>query len=166
MSYDPNIHHRRSIRLKSFDYRSEKAYFVTLCVQDRECLLGEIVNGVMNLSEVGEAVSVIWHDLPHRFPFLQLDTFCIMPNHLHAILLFQSPEGSTALPDKTLGEVLRAFKSLSGIQGNRLLDRSGRPFWQRNYYERVLRNEHEHTTTQRYILDNPLNWETDDLHRG
>jgi putative transposase len=80
LPYDPDRHHRRSIRLSDYDYAQAGAYFVTLCVQGWDCLLGEIVAGEVRLSAVGEIVAQTWGDLPIRFPNVELDAFVVMPN--------------------------------------------------------------------------------------
>jgi putative transposase len=87
MQYDPDLHHRRSIRLKGYDYSQNGAYFVTICAQDRTCLFGEIVDGGMQLNEWGQIVASTWQDLPNHVPHVQLDEFVVMPNHVHGILI-------------------------------------------------------------------------------
>ena len=86
MKYDPQKHHRRSIRLKGHDYTSPGAYFITICTHQRHCLFGEIVDGEMQLNEFGKWVDACWNRLPTHFPHLQLDRFVVMPNHIHGIL--------------------------------------------------------------------------------
>jgi len=85
-TYNSEIHHRRSIRLKGYDYSQEGLYFVTICVHDRECLLGEVKNGEMILNEYGKMVEYTWHDLPNHNPNIQLGAYCTMPNHIHGII--------------------------------------------------------------------------------
>ena len=86
MKYNPQIHHRRSIRLQDYDYSSEGAYFVTMCTQNRECLFGEIVNGQMILNEYGKIVEQCWNDLPNHYDNIALDAYVIMPDHFHGII--------------------------------------------------------------------------------
>jgi putative transposase len=86
MTYDPEIHHRRSIRLKNYDYSEEGIYFITLCTQDRLCLFGNIMDGKMNVNEAGLMVTKLWHDLPDRFNLILLDEYIVMPNHLHGLI--------------------------------------------------------------------------------
>ena len=86
MKYNPEIHHRRSIRLRDFDYSSPRAYFVTICTWKRECILGEVVDGKVILSPAGETVQDTWLELPKRFPTISLDSFEVMPNHLHGVI--------------------------------------------------------------------------------
>ncbi len=86
MKYNPKIHHRRSIRLKGYDYSQAGLYFITICCQDRECLFGHITNGEMILNDAGKMVETEWLKLPERFPNIALHEFVVMPNHFHAIL--------------------------------------------------------------------------------
>jgi REP element-mobilizing transposase RayT len=86
MKYDPAKHHRKSIRLKGFDYSQEAAYFITLVTQGRECLFGEVIDGEMQLNAAGEIITSAWLGMESRFPQVQLDEFVIMPNHFHAII--------------------------------------------------------------------------------
>jgi putative transposase len=86
MTFNPDIHHRRSIRLRNFDYASAGAYFVTICAQGRDCLFGEVVDGVMAANDAGRMVESVWSRLPERFSGIELDAFVIMPNHVHFIL--------------------------------------------------------------------------------
>jgi putative transposase len=92
MSYNPEIHHRRSIRLKDYDYSSGGAYFITICVKNRECLFGEIIEGKMNLSEIGEIAHNNWLNIPEHFNNVILDEFVVMPNHIHGILILNPAE--------------------------------------------------------------------------
>jgi hypothetical protein len=85
--FNPDIHHRRSVRLKDYDYSQEGAYFVTVCVQNRACLFGEIDDGVMCLNDAGKMVERWWLELKMKFAAIEIDTFTIMPNHFHGIIM-------------------------------------------------------------------------------
>ena len=146
MKYDPQVHHRRSIRLPGYDYSQPGAYFVTICTHNRDLLL--------QIESVQEAVRLIWEAIAQRFRAVTLDGFIVMPNHVHGIIIL----GDTTSGAPTLGAIIRAFKSISAIQSNRILNRSGLPFWQRNYYEHVIRDEDELNIIRQYICDNPRNW--------
>jgi REP element-mobilizing transposase RayT len=122
-------------------------------------------------------VTQIWHELPTRYGHIELGQgkFVVMPNHVHGIIhvgaLLAAPQFAppgrgdaskgAASSAPTLGNILRAFKSISAIAVNRLLGRSGRSLWQRNYYEHIIRNEHELALTREYIANNPLQWALD-----
>ena len=84
--YNPHIHHRRSIRLKGYDYSQAGLYFITICCQNRACLFGDVVNKEMKLNDAGTMVENEWLKLPNRFQNIQLHEFVVMPNHFHAIL--------------------------------------------------------------------------------
>lgn len=180
MKFDPQIHHRRSIRLKGYDYSQSGAYFVTIVAWQRQCLLGDIVNGEMKLNEYGKIVQRAWFDLPKHYTHIQLGTFGIMPNHAHAVIIITmeeagsdgagpvgaGPVGAGLRPAPTkrepLSEIVRAFKSFSARRINELRKTQGIPVWQRNYYERIIRDEEEHKRIHLYIEANPVNWMEDD----
>jgi hypothetical protein len=84
--FDPQKHHRRSIRLKGYDYSSEGAYYVTIVTQGRECLFGEIIDREIHINEYGKIVQKWWNEIPIHFPNVELGAFVIMPNHVHGII--------------------------------------------------------------------------------
>src|SRR5437879_3537657 len=90
MKYDPDAHHRRSLRLKGYDYSQAGAYFLTICVQDRECLFGEVANDELQLNDAGQMVERWWAELQNKFPPVEIDEYIIMPNHLHGIIILNS----------------------------------------------------------------------------
>jgi putative transposase len=102
MRYDPDKHHRRSIRLKEYDYAQPGAYFVTVCTRDRECLFGHVVNGEMHLNDAGEIARRCWEDIPHHFPLVELDAFAVMPNHVHGIIVIQGRGEKSFAPTTTV----------------------------------------------------------------
>lgn len=167
MPYDPNRHHRRSIRLKGYDYSQAGAYFITLCTQDRACLFGKVVNGEMRLNDAGRMVLAEWNRLPERFPHLVLDAFVVMPNHVHGILVITDPAptvgatvGATLVVAPTVGNIIGAFKSRVTVEYIRGVKTSGWPpfrgrLWQRNYYEHIIRNERALNAIRQYIMENP-----------
>lgn len=103
--FDPQKHHRRSIRLKGYDYAQPGAYFVTIVTYQRECLFGEIVDGEMRLNEYGKIVQKWWNEIPNHFPNVEIVVFVIMPNHIHGIILISADRrGTVPVPgvdDKT-----------------------------------------------------------------
>lgn len=102
MKYNPEIHHRRSIRLKGYDYSSEGGYFVTICVQNREYLFGEIKNREMALNDAGTMIQQWYYRLEEKFPDIRCDEHIIMPDHFHAIIMNvgpgPDPVGAACLP--------------------------------------------------------------------
>ncbi|SHK51005.1 hypothetical protein SAMN02745216_03572 [Desulfatibacillum alkenivorans DSM 16219] len=220
----------RSLRLKRYDYSRPGAYFVTICERTRKNLFGRILKSKMALNRNGEIVQQIWDALPDRFQNLRLDTFVIMPNHVHGFLIFpgqvyttnaenptneknyiddmsqpcsavnkdfrdnvgaglalhsgkaclsekdsteyaSSPGGTTIKSTQganqrySLGDVVRVFKSISTLDINRFLKKSG-PVWQRNYYEHVIRNPQSLNAAREYIRNNPKNWKHDKENPG
>jgi REP element-mobilizing transposase RayT len=185
--YDPTRHHRRSIRLKGFDYTRAGAYFVTLCAWRRECVFGEVSAGVVQLSEVGQAVVACWQALPRHFERVTLDAMVVMPNHLHGILLLTaqgkgeafakqdldittthtanaSPQRPIGTQPGSLGAIIQNYKSIATRRINALRGTPGLPVWQRNYYEHIIRNERALEAIRRYIHNNPRQWSLDRDH--
>ncbi len=165
---------RRSIRLPSYDYSSPGAYFVTVCTKNRLCLFGQVIDDEMNLSPYGSIVMNCWHDLVNHYAHVELDTFVVMPNHIHGIIVLTEvdrrthvgaglkPAPSTArIRSHGLPEIVRAFKTFSSRRINEAKATPGVSVWQRNYYERVIRDEAELDRTRQYIGGNPASWSRD-----
>lgn len=197
--FNSEIHHRKSIRAKGYDYAQDGAYFVTVCARNKQCLFGEIVNGKMELNGAGKIVCDCWAGLKNRFSNIENDVFVVMPNHFHGILsvgaglvsarpeflnLMEFARGNAEAynanaradtrPAPTganagLGDIICAFKSLTTNEYIRNV-KSGKfpPFeksmWQRNYWEHIIRNEEDLDRIREYIINNPLNWELDELY--
>jgi len=163
MKYNPEIHHRRSIRLKDYDYSQEGAYFITICTKNRECIFGRIVDGKMQLNKFGEIVRYTWFDLPNHNTNVELDQFIIMPNHIHGIIIITVGAGSEPAPTQKHGlfEIIRQFKTFSAKRINEIRNTPNLPVWQRNYYEHIIRTEDELHRIREYIINNPLQWQYD-----
>ena len=167
MPFDPARHHRRSIRLKGYDYSRAGAYFVTMCIYRRECLLGEVVNGEMVLNEYGRVVCEYWEWIPKQYPHVDLDEWTVMPNHMHGIIVMVDGNGrggSRTAPTtkrKSLGRLVGAFKTVSTKCINQLRQIPDGPFWQRNYHEHIIRDERSLNNIRRYIRANPRMWIND-----
>ncbi len=176
MRFIPDTHHRQSIRLPGFDYTTPGAYFVTIVTQGRECLFGDVVDGVMCLNELGLMTQKWLLKLPDKFPSVILDELVIMPNHIHVVVWLvgadpcvcpdQHPQtipGRTHGCAPTLNRIIQWFKTMSTNESIRTAGLS-RPgiLWQRNYWERILRGDDELNRIRQYIIDNPKNWETDE----
>lgn len=163
--YDPQHHHRRSIRLKGYDYAQAGAYFLTLCTKDRACLFGDIVDGLMVLNVAGRVVDECWKAIPSHFPHVGLDTFVIMPNHIHGVLRIVGAKHLSPLPSRrlgtanTIGSVIRGFKI--GVTKWMRANTDIHHVWQRNYYEHVIRDETSVNRIREYIADNPASWADD-----
>ncbi len=180
MKYNPEIHHRASIRLQEYDYSSVGAYFVTICTFQRKCLFGEIIDGKMNLNEYGEIVKNEWIKSSEIRQEIELDEWIIMPNHFHAIIFittFKTLEASNSssphnrsqgtapsMKPKSLSSLVAGFKSATTASINTKRDAAGTPVWQRNYYENIIRNELALEKIRQYVQNNPISWEIDQLH--
>ena len=159
--YDPEKHHRHSIRLKGYDYSSLGKYFITTCAHNRECIFGHIQNDEMVLNDVGQGIWQVWNSLPTRFPSMDLNEFVVMPNHVHGIIVIAEIPRGAENSAPTLGEIMRAFKSISAIDCNRILEHPRRPFWQSGYYEHIVRDRDEYGRIAAYIVENPADWDRD-----
>ena len=194
MPYDPQRHHRRSTRYPGFDYTSPGPYFVTICVQGFECLLGEVADWQMHPNAWGQIVEEAWPVLSQRFPHIELDACVVMPNHFHAIIgIVEAPpeenmrtgnedEETSSLrtasgtgvvstplrqpPLGSLGQIIAYFKHETTKRINVQRDAAGSRFWQRNYYEHIIRNEDDYQRCCRYSAENPVRWETDRENPG
>lgn len=185
MGYDPNQHHRRSIRLQGYDYSQTGLYFVTICMQNRACLLGEIQMGQMQLNSAGEMIYRWWSALPNKFPSVVIDAFVVMPNHVHGIIIITDnpvgadlcvcpdPDNNTQVQGAHAGAplptIVQWFKTMTTNEYIRGVKNLGwEPFnkrlWQRNYYEHIIRNEEYFQRIREYVHTNPLKWQDDQLH--
>jgi putative transposase len=181
---DP-IYHRRSIRLKGFDYSEAGEYFITLVTHDRVSLFGEIIDGKMRLSEFGKIVREEWFKTEQLRSNVetQEDEFVVMPNHIHGIISLKNEKAVDADIDKTdeceskgtarraltsesfgqprpgsLATIVGAFKSAVTKRINTLRGTPGEAVWLRNYYEHIICTEKEYENIANYIHDNPQNW--------
>jgi REP element-mobilizing transposase RayT len=189
MSYDPNIHHRRSIRLRTWDYSWPWWYFVTVVVKDRLCVLGDVQVGGVVLSHLGAAVDDCWRKMPQHHAGVELDDHVVMPNHVHGIIIITSnndgrdvqlnvpTEGATKLfssrrdamrslsPRKeSLSVIVRTFKAAVTIwaRKNGFEDFA----WQSRFHDHIIRNEADLYRIRTYIANNPLQWALDEENPG
>ena len=182
MKYDPDINHRRSIRLKEYDYSQAGAYFITICTQNRELLLNDF--------RIRSMIQKWWDSLPSKFPYVRVDKFVIMPNHVHGIVFITSvgadrcvchnegqshwiaPTSSDERRDSlqrkpALGKIVQWFKTMTtndyikAVKMNNVEPFPGK-LWQRNYYEHIIRNESDLNSIRQYIVYNPAKWGEDE----
>ncbi|MBI2506292.1 MAG: transposase [Candidatus Latescibacteria bacterium] len=187
MKFDPDKHHRRSIRLKGYDYSEPRTYFITICIANRhQPLFGKIVNDDMILNEYGTIAHDEWIKTGALRPHVALDEFVVMPNHVHGIIRLthrrgtarraptDDAPGTASTPLRrapaenheqfgkptvgTLPTIVRSYKSAVTKRINELRNTPGTPVWQRNYYEHIIRNEDILKAIRRYIQNNPLSW--------
>ncbi len=183
MGFNLDKHHRHSIRLKDYNYSQSGAYFVTICIRHHESILGKINDGKMSLYDAGQIVKSVWEELPNHYNNVELDTFVIMPNHVHGIIMLgDSPDAGAGLkpalnkkaykPERAglkpaptkhgIPEIIRAFKTFSSRKINQIRGTIGTPFWQRNYYEHIIRDEQSLDDIRQYISGNPMCWADDE----
>jgi len=164
MKFDPDRHHRRSIRLPGYDYSQPGTYFVTICTYRRECTLGVVQDRTVLLSLSGELVKRCWDALAAHFPFIELDACMIMPNHVHGLIMIKDdsqPDSGVRADGTTprsLGSIIQNFKSVSTRKINQSHLSRGIPAWQHSYYERIVRDEVELSRVRQYIATNPKRW--------
>lgn len=174
--YNPDIHHRRSIRLKEYDYSQGGGYFVTICTYNREYIFGSVADGKIELNEWGKMVLEWWNNLLEHYPNISLDEFVVMPNHIHGIIIitdaapmragqprpYKKTAPNSETQKHTLGRIVAFFKYQSTKHINGLRGTPGISIWQRNYYEHIIRSENELNRIREYIIGNPFKWETDE----
>ncbi len=163
---------RRSIRLPGYDYRTPGAYFVTLCTQGRVPCLSRVVAGQVRLLLPGRGVQAVLARLLRAAPHMRLDSCVIMPDHVHLVCwLHPTSGGSTAAPNgagaasHSLAALMQAFKARSAHAVYRRCPEAPRPFWQRGYYEQIVRDAAGLARIRRYIAANPTRWQQADDSR-
>jgi len=183
--YNPEIYHRRSIRIKEYDYSQEGLYFITICTYNHKRLFGSIENGEMVLGEYGKIVHNECLRTGEMRKNITLNEFVIMPNHMHGIIEINDSirrgtmlralvhhgannvgtyqraptvELFGKLSSNTIPSIVRGFKSTVTKQINSIRKISGHPVWQRSYYEHIIRNEKSYNQVSEYIRYNPEKW--------
>ena len=185
MKHNPKIHHRRSIRLKGYDYSQAGLYFITICTQNRLCLFGDIKNEGFIFNDSGRMVQTIWNEIPIYYDGFNIHEFVVMPNHIHGIIEIKNKlvgAGPRACPDiddestkgqpqgvaptMSLSDIVHRFKTLTtkrytdGVK-QKNWQRFDKKLWQRNYYEHIIRDENSYLKISKYIKTNPLKWQDD-----
>lgn len=185
MAYNPAIHHRRSIRLKGYNYSQAGLYFITLCTQNRVHFFGNITNGTMNLNHAGVMIEKWYYELENKYPDKRCHQMVVMPNHFHCIIENISmsndenahderaqPQPHYGINNKktnaTIGNAMDWFKTMTTneyIRGVKQLgwQRFNGKLWQCNYYEHIIRDEKAYINISEYIKNNPAKWEIDTL---
>ena len=163
-------------RLKNCDYGSSGYYFVTICVKNSECVFGNVDDNKMILSEIGKTAEKFWLEIPAHFPFVKLDEFIIMPNHIHGIIIIDNHRDvacnvSTRTNNKimsiispkrgSLSTVIRSYKSNCTKTINKIQNKFNFQ-WQPRFYDHIIRDEKSLHNIRKYIMHNPLNWDTDE----
>lgn len=178
---DPQKHHRKSIRLKGYDYSQPGAYFLTLVVYQHDCLFGEIQDANMFLNDLGKIADECWRAIPDHFPFVELGAHVVMPNHVHGVIVIHENAGlaygsrgaAMLRPYETRpnenrpnvktgswGAIVRSYKSAVSYHIHKQHNATG--IWQRNFYEHIIRDEKDLQRITKYIEMNPLRWGKDE----
>jgi len=181
MLFREGRHHRKSIRIKEYDYTQAGAYFVTIVTYQRDSLFGDIDDGEMTLNAFGTIADECWRAIPEHFPFVELGAHVIMPNHVHGIIVIRADESASngivpqhvgathasPLPKQPRGPAPRSLGAIVGSFKSAVTHRIGREhnatgIWQRNYYEHIIRDEKDLQCITDYIEANPSRWDEDD----
>jgi REP element-mobilizing transposase RayT len=173
-----NLPHRKSIRLKGYDYSFPGEYFVTICTNNHECIFGNIIREEMKLSQEGMITQRCWEEIPNHFLNVQLDEYIIMPNHIHGIIiLLESIVGTrhaVSLQQEQFSKpvegsvptIVRSFKSAVTKRIHEIMNTRSSPVWQKRFYDRIIRNEKELDTIRDYISNNVLRWASESHHEN
>ncbi|HDR1022366.1 TPA: transposase [Pasteurella multocida] len=172
MEYSCKTHQRRSIRIKDYDYSQTGLYFVTICVQNKRCLFGQVNNENCILNDAGEMITKWYFEIQNKFQNIYCLEHIVMPNHIHFILdidreMEYYTQNAHSYP--TLSDAVRWFKTMTTNEYIRQVKvNNWLPFdkrlWQRNYYEHIIRNERSYNEISDYIVTNPISWQTDVLY--
>ncbi|MBW4688391.1 MAG: transposase [Komarekiella atlantica HA4396-MV6] len=169
-----------STRLPAWNYASDGGYFVTICTDGKKCFFGEVVQSEMQLSPIGEIAQKLWYEIPNHFSNCQIDSFCVMPNHIHGILIINQTQEEDAmnrvstrgdgerggvtglfnpmLSKNSLSKIIRWYKGRCTFEINQIYQGFG---WQERFYDNIIRNEFALDQIRQYIINNPINWERD-----
>ena len=163
-----------STRLPGWDYASAGWYFVTICTRDRVPFLGDVVDGEMYLSPIGEIVAEEWQRTPQVRSNVTLDEWVIMPNHIHGIIVIvagtprvKTPRrgvsttgrGGPTLRSGSLGAIVGQIKS---VCTKRIWAAGHADFaWQSRFYDHIVRNQASLQRIRAYIANNPAKWAED-----
>ena len=162
MNVGSRIHRRKTMRLQEYDSSQAGGYFITICTHEKECLFGEVVDGEVQLNEIGRIVKSEWLKTEEIRDNVSTDEFVIMPNHVHGILFIDEPAERFGQPTSNLIPTInRSFKAAIIKQINELRNTPVVPVWQRSFYDRIVRNDDELNKIREYILNNPLKWQLD-----
>ena len=160
---------RKHPRLDNYDYSSAGAYFVTICTQNRRCVLSRIVGrglapaeaSGMEYTSFGKIAEQQLLSLKDRYAYLSVDQYVIMPNHIHVVLILES-EAAGASPRPTITDIVCAYKSLTtreckknGFDGK---------LFQTSFYEHIIRGREDYEEIVKYIYENPIRWYYDELY--
>ncbi|NOR44107.1 MAG: transposase [Candidatus Delongbacteria bacterium] len=148
---------RKPNRLKSYDYNRRGYYYVTICTQDKAKSFGKIINEKMELSKIGNIANKIWFTIPEYHKNIKLDTFIIMPDHIHCIIILENSAIKTNRSKMILSKTIHAFKSAITRDIRENLNNNYFA-WEKSFYDHIIRDDMILNRIRKYILDNPSNW--------
>lgn len=168
MKYNPDKHNRRSTRLPGWDYSAQGIYFITIGSYEMECIWGDVVEKKMVLNDLGKLVKEKWERSFEIRKEINSPCWVIMPNHIHALIHLRTEDGAQRgyLPENRGKKILRP-KSLSSFVGGFKSNISallGYSIWHRNFHDHLIRNQAEFDFIEKYIVNNPANWDKDELN--
>jgi len=160
-----------STRLQTGDYGSQASYFITICTKNRKNYFGEIITAAetqnvasLQPTAIGLIAHNNWKEIPLHFPFVELDEFVVMPNHIHGILFFNPPwlhdwtTNKFGPQSQNLASVIRGYKaSVKTFSTMNQIEFA----WQSRFHDRIIRSSKELSNTRQYIINNPANWHRD-----
>lgn len=145
---------RKRTRLKEYDYSNNAYYFITICVNDKSEVFGNVEDNSVILNNYGLIIEKNLHDLMERFKSVETDYYVIMPNHFHCIFILENESDQSK---ESISNIIGAFKSITTIELHKMGLSDFK--WQRSFYDRIIRNEQELFNIRRDIEQNPLRWE-------
>ena len=178
-----NKYRIESFRLKSWDYRNDGSYFITIKTEDKKHFFGKIKDKIMHSNEIGELAEKFWMEIPEHFPFIELGSFVVMPNHTHGILIIENGTSHDKLQSEndlqshktsdikkrmseispkagSISTIIRSYKSVVSKHARKINPSFG---WQAKFHDHIIRNSRSFERIQNYIVDNPENWDEDSL---
>ena len=154
---------RKPNRLKGYDYSQDNLYFITSCVKDMLCCLGEIVESEMILNQYGQIANDQWYWLAEQYPYVILHEFVVMPNHIHGIIEINRVRRDRVRKIKSLSQLIGAYKTTT----SKKIHAAGFPefAWHRSFHDHIIRNEASYLNISSYIRNNPSSWANDKFRK-
>ena len=196
MTFYKNKFRIESTRLKDWDYSANGAYYITICVKNREYLFGNINDGKLILSDLGQFAERCWREIPIHFPFVQLDEFIIMPNHVHGIIIINKSDDMSSVETQNLASLqlsskrnLQKTQNLASLQSSSKYGPQSKNIasiirgykigvtkyssnnnisfkWQPRFFDHIIRDDKSLQKIREYIVNNPINWQDDEMNQS
>ncbi|MHB1151450.1 MAG: transposase [Eubacteriales bacterium] len=156
---------RKKNQLDHWDYSSQGAYFLTVCVQHMSELLWDGKTKIIRstdepfLSKYGIVAENAIKDIPNHYDHVSVDCYCIMPNHIHTVIFKKSGDEKQMILAPTISTIIGQMKRYVSKE-------VGFPLWQKSFYDRIIRNQNEYEIISRYIYENPKKWALDKFNKN